>query len=557
MNTDFVPNVISQELSPEQQSRLAEQLQKQEENKNWLTVLADENILQFEDLARLLNKHFCIESRKLVDQPPSPAAVDLLDHAEAVQRTVLPLERRGNRLWLAMTDPFNYQLINDLYDMTGLFIEPVLVQESDIRFYLNQMYSSAHIKTLTSQFLVEENIRKNLPQLDAGLREQLQSAPTVRLVDSLIESAVLNKASDIHIEPYEHILRARFRIDGQLTNHTIVDGSLLPNVISRLKIMAGMNIAEKRLPQDGSFNLSSHGESIDFRLSTLPTLYGEKAVIRLLYGTNERLGIDQLGFFPEDLTALQRLFRSPYGVVIITGPTGSGKTTTLTSFLAELNAIGVNIVTVEDPVENPIEGVNHTAVDPKAGLDFPRALRHILRQDPDIIMIGEIRDRETAAITAQAAITGHLVLSTLHTNDAAGVFPRLIDMGVEPFMAAASLNGVIAQRLVRRLCSDCASPGAIKSEEARLFNLPMGTTTYSPMGCNQCKQTGYNGRFAIYEYISIDENKRRDMAACSYNLNQAEAILRTGSRSMIENGIKNVIMGRTSIAEVIRVVFRE
>lgn len=558
MNTDFVPSLIAEALSPEQQSKLKEHMELDKKaKKSWLITILAENILSFEELAHLLSTHFYIESRKLVDQPPSPETAELLDHAAAVQGSVLPLERRGNRLWLAMVDPFDYQTITDVYELTGLFIEPVFVQESDIRFYLNQMYSSARIQTLTSKFLVEENIRKNLPQLDAGLRDQLQSAPTVLLVDSLIESAVLNRASDIHIEPYEHILRARFRIDGQLTNPTIVDGSLLPNVISRLKIMASMNIAEKRLPQDGSFSLSNHGEAIDFRLSTLPTQYGEKAVIRLLYGTNERLGIDQLGFFPEDLAALQRLFRSPYGAVIITGPTGSGKTSTLTSFLAELNTIGVNIVTVEDPVENPIEGVNHTAVDPKAGLDFPRALRHILRQDPDIIMVGEIRDKETALIAAQAAITGHLVLSTLHTNDAAGVFSRLVDMGIEPFMVAASLNGVIAQRLVRRLCTACAKPGAIKLDEAKWFKLPMGTTAYSAVGCKQCKQTGYKGRFAIYEYIAIDDAKRREMASCNYDLSKVEEILRKDYRSMLDNGIKNVIMGRTSIAEVVRVVFRE
>ncbi|MCL2421658.1 MAG: GspE/PulE family protein, partial [Defluviitaleaceae bacterium] len=282
-----------------------------------------------------------------------------------------------------------------------------------------------------------------------------------------------------------------------------------------------------------------------------------KAVIRLLYGQAERLSINELGFFPEDMDDLGRLFRSPYGAVIITGPTGSGKTTTLTGFMSELNAGEVNIVTVEDPVENPIEGVNHVAVDPKAGLDFPRALRHILRQDPDIIMVGEIRDGETAAIAMQAAVTGHLVLSTLHTNDAAGVFPRLMDMGIEPFMVAASLNGVIAQRLVRRLCPACKAESQPSATEGKWLNLPPDTTTYAAKGCNQCNQTGYKGRFALYEYILTNETMRREMAAAAYNPSRIEEIMLAKSRSILENGVKRITLGDTSIAEVIRVVFRE
>ena len=498
-----------------------------------------------------------IQSRNLIDNPPPPEASQLLDYTIASRYTVLPLSQEADRLWVAMANPMDFDIIADLQALTGLFIEPVLVDEPDIRYFLNQLYGSAQIETIASQFLVEENLRKNQYQLNAELRAQLQSAPTVKLVDSLIESAVLYRASDIHIETYEHSLRARFRIDGQLANPQSISGALLPNIISRLKIMGGMNIAEKRLPQDGHFSLTIHGEPIEFRISTLPTVYGEKAVIRLLYGQAERLSIDELGFFPEDMDDLNRLFRSPYGAVIITGPTGSGKTTTLTGFMSELNAGEVNIVTVEDPVENPIEGVNHVAVDPKAGLDFPRALRHILRQDPDIIMVGEIRDGETAAIAMQAAVTGHLVLSTLHTNDAAGVFPRLMDMGIEPFMVAASLNGVIAQRLVRRLCPACKAESQPSATEGKWLNLPPDTTTYAAKGCNQCNQTGYKGRFALYEYILTNETMRREMAAAAYNPSRIEEIMLAKSRSILENGVKRITLGDTSIAEVIRVVFRE
>ena len=504
----------------------------------------------YTEMAEMMAKVYQIESRSLAQDPPNAEAAELLDHASAVRWTVLPLARRGDRLWIAMENPLDYSVIANLRDVTGFFIEPVLVAESEIRYFLNKLYSSAQIETIASQFLVEENIRKNQYKLDAVLREQLQSAPTVKLVDSLIESAVLYRASDIHIEPYKYILRARFRIDGQLVNPQNISGSLLPNIISRLKIMGGMNIAEKRLPQDGHFSLNIHGDSIDFRLSTLPTLYGEKAVIRLLYNQNKRLGIDQLGFFPEDIAGFSRLFQSPYGAVIITGPTGSGKTTTLTSFLAKLNQVSTNIVTVEDPVENPLEGINHVAVDYKAGMDFPRALRHILRQDPDIIMVGEIRDSETAAIAAQAAITGHLVLSTLHTNDAAGVFPRLVDMGVEPFMVTAAINGVIAQRLVRRLCPFCKDMEMPKAMEVKWLKLNHDTKVYIPKGCNHCGHTGYKGRFVIYEYIMVNEPMRREIAAGNIRVFVPKV-------TMLENGVKNIILGHTSAAEVIRAVFRE
>ena len=501
---------------------------------------------------------YYIKTRSLVEEPPEQEASGLLDYNIAAQKLVLPLKKEGNRLWIATSTPLDYQAIMDLQVITGLFIEPVLASESEIRFFLNQLYGSDQIKNIASQFLVDENIRKSRYQLDSALREQIQSAPVVQLVDSLIESAVLNRASDIHIEPYESVLRARFRIDGQLVNPQYMSVDLLPNVISRLKVMANLNIAERRLPQDGNFRLTTSNEDVDFRLSTMPTQYGEKAVIRLLYGQAKGLTVKELGFFPEDLAAIDRLFRNPYGAVIVTGPTGSGKTTTLSGFMAELlNKENVNIITVEDPVENPIEGINHVAVDPKAGLDFPRALRHILRQDPDIIMVGEIRDTETAKIVSQAAITGHLVLSTLHTNDAAGVFSRLVDMGVEPFIVAASLNGVIAQRLVRKLCPLCKEPQALSLAEGRMLKIPEGAAVYGPKGCNQCGMQGYRGQTALYEYFTLNDNMRRKMAEYKYEAGAVEGIVKENMRTILENGAENIIRGITSPSEVIRVVFRE
>ena len=511
----------------------------------------------FEETSAMLAEKYHISTRDLRGNPPDIEAAALLDHTLASRWVVLPIEQKDNRLWVAMADPLDLQLISDLRDITGLYIEPVLAEEQDILYFLNKLYSSIKIKNIASQFLVDENIRKKQYQFNAELRKQVQSAPVVKLVDSLIESAVLYQASDIHIEPHEHIVRARFRIDGQLANPQFISGYLLPNIISRLKIMGSMNIAEKRLPQDGSFSLSIRGKPVDFRLSTLPTQYGEKAVIRLLYSQNERLDIYQLGFFEEDMAVINHLFRSSHGSVIITGPTGSGKTTTLTSFLSELNQENVNIITVEDPVENPLDGVNHVSVDTKAGFDFPRALRHILRQDPNIIMVGEIRDSETAKIAMRAAITGHLVLSTLHTNDAVGVFPRLVDLGVDPYMIVDALNGVIAQRLVRRLCTFCKKPGIPTPFESQLTGLSASENVYVPAGCNNCNHTGYRGRFAIYEYIVIDSAMRREMGIARYDLIQVEKIMNKNRKTMLQNGVQNCILGNTSASEVIKAVFRE
>ncbi|MCL2015660.1 MAG: GspE/PulE family protein [Defluviitaleaceae bacterium] len=523
------------------------------------------------DLAESLAENFNIQTRDLAEvtfddftrsetsseTSSKTGSKQLLDRETALNLLVLPLEQKGNRLWVAMADPLNHNKIADLYAITNLFIEPVFAEESAIRYFINQIYGATHIENIASQFLVEENIRNSQYMLTDETRQQISSAPTVKLVDSLIETAVINRASDIHIEPYENILRARFRIDGQLTNPQILTVSLHPNVISRLKVMGTMNISEKRMPQDGQFSLIIHGEPIEFRISTLPTIYGEKAVIRLLYGKNEQLNVAKLGFLPEDMPNIKRMFQNPQGAIIITGPTGSGKSTTLISFIAELNKIGVNIVTVEDPVENPLEGVNHVSIDNKTGFDFPNALRHILRQDPDIIMIGEIRDSETAEIASRASITGHLVLSTLHTNDAAGAFPRLVDMGIQPYMAAAALSGIIAQRLVRRLCPICKQQQQPTPQECKLLNISPTAKIFNPKGCNQCNNTGYKGRFAIYEYIAITENMRNQMAEQQYNLAKIEKILRADNDSILKNGIKNVILGNTSPTEVIRVVFRD
>ncbi|MCL2405687.1 MAG: GspE/PulE family protein [Defluviitaleaceae bacterium] len=481
-----------------------------------------------------------------LESPPA----HILSHEYAAKYLALPVRLAGNHLWVAMEDPFCAKTLADLADITGLFIVPMQASTTDIRRKLDQIYGDEAMHTIASQFLVEEKLRHRTQAPDAALLAALQSAPAVRLIDSLIESGVASRSSDIHIEPYGTSLRARYRVDGELVTFTTVDYSLLPNVISRLKIMGDLDIAEKRMPQDGHFSMNVLGENIEFRLSTMPTYLGEKAAIRLLYSQTARLRKDELGFFEDDLVKLTQLFHKPHGAIFMTGPTGSGKSTTLTSFLEELNHEKRNIITVEDPIENPIVGVNHVKIERMAGLDFASALRHILRQDPDVIMIGEVRDEETARISIQAAITGHVVLSTLHTNDAAGVIERLMDMGIESYLAAAALNGIISQRLVRRICTACKTPAMLTSHEAHSLNLPADIPVWVGVGCGRCNNTGYKGRLAVYEYIIMDDQLRRRMS--KYPARLAQYLRSIGG--LKSNIAKNVQLGHTTASEALRLL---
>jgi len=489
---------------------------------------------------------------RLAEHDLDEQAVRLLGHEHCKQYIALPIRREDEHLFVAVNDPDNIEKIVGIADITGCYIVPMLADNEDIRFHIDKIFRDEALDSIASQFLVDRRLKDRFDSPE--LLAEISSAPAVRLIDSLIETGVLSRASDIHIEPYGHDLRIRYRIDGQLVTYNQVSISLLPNVVSRLKIMGGMDIAEKRLPQDGHFTIET-GETgkVDFRLSTLPTIFGEKIVIRLLFGQTSRLKKDELGFYSEDLEKLTELFNQPYGAIFMTGPTGSGKSTTLNSFLAELNLDTRNIVTVEDPIENPILGVNHVNVERQGGLNFAGALRHILRQDPDIIMIGEIRDEETARIAMQAAITGHVVLSTLHTNDAAGVIERLTDMGIEPYLVVAALNGIISQRLVRRICRDCAAPASLTPTQAHLLNLPPGTPVFAGRGCPHCNNTGYRSRLAVYEYIIIDEVTRRRIIThpAKYAADQRR------KQGLRESATRALLNGHTTAEEVITALSRD
>ncbi|MCL2225728.1 MAG: GspE/PulE family protein [Defluviitaleaceae bacterium] len=478
----------------------------------------------------------------------------LLGYNYAVRYMALPVSCTGEFLRVALRDAEDMAVISHLADITGKFILPLAAEESDLKVYINKVFAGEEVEQLESEFKSQNQLKDSKTDMegDSELSADIPFAPVVRLVNSLVESAVLKRASDIHIEPFGKKLRARFRIDGELITYKQVDISMQANVISRLKIMSGMDISEKRVPQDGAFSMKTGGKKIDFRLSTLPTTDGEKMVIRLLYDKKTRIKKDELGFFEDDLTRLTQLFARPFGAIIMTGPTGSGKSTTLKCFLEELNAETKNIITVEDPVENPILGISHINVE-RHTLTFADALRHILRQDPDIIMIGEIRDEETARIAISAAITGHVVLTTLHTNDAAGVIERLSDMGIEPYFAAAALNGVISQRLVRRICRECSAPTTISAHAARVLGVPPDTPVRHGTGCAHCNFTGFHSRFAIYEYITMHEETRRQMIA-----NPAEFAATIRKRDNLrKNAIRSLKAGFTTAEEIIRVLNRD
>jgi len=474
----------------------------------------------------------------------------LLGYEYSNKYQTLPIRLAQEHLWVAVVDPENSDLLAKLSHLTGRFIVPVKARAEDISLYINQLLSADAISTIASQFLVDQQLGQRADIQSPELLDEISAAPAVRLIDSLIETSIISRASDIHVEPLSDSLRTRYRIDGHLRTHTHVNVSLLPNVISRLKIMGGMDISEKRRPQDGRFTMGLRGEKIEFRISTLPTVFGEKAAIRLLYGQAGRLEKTELGFFPDDLANLTLLFNRPYGAIIMTGPTGSGKSTTLNSFLYELNHENRNIVTVEDPVENPIQGINHVNVERSAGVNFASALRHILRQDPDIVMIGEIRDEETARIAIQAATTGHLVLSTLHTNDAAGVIERLVDMGIESYLASSALGGVISQRLVRRICKHCAEAITITDDYAKFLGIANSAIVYEGRGCDHCEGTGYKGRLAVYEYIVIDESISRSISARPYEF--ATQIRKLGNFK--KNALRHVLAGNTTVDEVIKIL---
>lgn len=487
------------------------------------------------------------------EKTPDPNAVAVVPRELAARYTLMPVEIDDeNRLVVAMADPQNVLALDDLRIITGYEIRSAISTKDAILAAIDDYYKIAeHVDT---DFLNAAGIEDT--DLDL-LTEVSGEAPTVKLVNYIINKAVTDRASDIHIEPQEHDLRIRYRVDGVLHEAMRSPKSTQQAIISRFKIMSDMDIAETRKPQDGHTALNIAGHSLDFRVSTLPTVYGERIVLRILRKDSIMLRLEDLGFMPDNLERFESSFRKPYGAILVTGPTGSGKSTSLYAAVNVLNEPSRNILTAEDPVEYRVSGVNQVQVNPRAGLTFARALRSFLRCSPDIILVGEIRDQETAKIAIESALTGHLVLSTLHTNDAPGAITRLVEMGVEPFLVASAVDCVLAQRLARRLCSNCKmefKPPREALIEAGFPEDDLPETLYKPGGCKKCGGTGYHGRTGVHEVMLVSD-EIGDLTVKGASADDIrEMAIKQGMRTLRQDGLRKVRMGETSMEEIMRVI---
>ncbi len=461
------------------------------------------------------------------------------------ENQIIPLDK--NKIYITKKTPF--YAIEDIRFLTGNSPETFLISEDEFNEKLEEYISNLENK-IEEQELQEETFFEDL--LTGS------DVPLIQLINSLILKAIRANASDIHFEPFSDKVVVRFRMDGVLHEITTIPLNTYPQVVSRIKIISKLNVAEKRLPQDGRIKVKIGEKKLDMRVSTLPTVFGERIVIRLLDKSNKLLYLDELGFSSEDLKKYRRIIKKPYGLVLITGPTGSGKSTTLYASLLELKTPRKNIITIEDPVEYQIDGISQIQVNPKINLTFANGLRSILRQDPDIIMIGEIRDLETAEIAIHASMTGHLVLSTLHTNDAPSAVARLVDMGVEPFLIASSLEGVIAQRLVRTICKNCKKEYSPSETEVQEIERYIGKSMeikklYKGEGCQECLGTGYKGRTAVYEIMEVNEELRTIISKNPETVTIREKAISNGLKTLLEDGIMKILNGKTTLEEVLQI----
>jgi len=517
-------------------------------------VLLDMGVVDQEHIARVLSQQIGIEFLHLTGQSLREDVLQLLPATLASRLQAVPVAKENGILTVAMVDPLDVVAIDDIRRHTGMDVKVAVITTRDFQYALNQYpvldVAEELVRDLPRPQVLDEEISLE------RLRRMADEQPVVRLVNRLTEEAVRKRASDIHIEPQERHIRLRYRVDGVLLTRGTLPEYVQAQVVSRIKIMANMDIAERRLPQDGSFQTRVDGRAIDVRVSTIPSFYGEKAVLRLLDKSAPIYDLDKLGLSAQNYEVLRRIIQRPQGIFLLTGPTGSGKTTTLYAILNQLNNEKVNVLTVEDPVEYQIAGITQMQVNVRAGVTFASSLRHFLRQDPDIIMVGEVRDQETARIAIQAALTGHLVLSTLHTNDAPGAITRLLDMGIEPYLVASALEGVAAQRLVRVLCPKCREADAAGAEElrARFGTAAPAGTYYLGRGCEFCNYTGYRGRVAIFEIAEMDDELRHLVINRVPHHTLKEAAVAAGMTTLLEDGLKKAAAGVTSLAEVWRVV---
>ncbi len=520
-------------------------------------MLVDLGYTTEEAIATALSKQLNLPIISLHGMTIEDEILKLADGALLRKHLMMPFEYSEynmNIIRVAMADPMDMRGVDDFSIVTNLQVEPVIATTHEILVALDKYYGNIEAKRVADEY-AKERASLNITQEAAEEDETVTNSPIVQLVKSIIEQATRQRASDIHIEPLEDAVRVRYRIDGVLYERGTYAGNLLNAIVTRIKIIGDMDISEKRKPQDGRITMMIDRKEFDIRVSVLPTVYGEKCVMRLAQKRAVNRDKKDLGFTEQELQTFEELLSHPNGIILVTGPTGSGKSTTMYTAVSELNTQDVNIITVEDPVEANIDGVNQVQVNPKAELTFASALRSILRQDPDIIMIGEIRDEETAAIAVQASITGHLVLSTLHTNDAPGTMTRLLDMGVESYLLADAMRGVIAQRLVRKLCPHCKVSRPARDDELEMMNLDRHTMVdiFEPKGCVLCNDTGYHGRTGIYEIMPVKAEMREAIARRASTNELRKIAIEQGMRPLNKEAVRLVLEGETSFAEMIRV----
>ncbi|MCW2571036.1 MAG: type secretory pathway, ATPase PulE/Tfp pilus assembly pathway, ATPase PilB [Frankiales bacterium] len=519
-------------------------------------VLVDLGVLTEGQLVAALATQIGLKFVDLSDYPVDGSAVSRVPDVVCRRHNALPIGYEDGRLVVAMADPANVFAVDDIRSMTGMEVKPVVATKSDVIGAINRYHrGEAELDDLTMAMDANVDDTDDL----SSVKEIVEDAPIVKFVNLLITQAIQDRASDIHIEPTERDLRVRFRIDGVLHEIMRSPKTIQSGVISRLKIMSDINIAERRIPQDGRMSVSTNGKKIDLRVATLPTVWGEKVVMRILDNSTAMLKLSDLGFGDANYDIYARSFTKPYGMILVTGPTGSGKSTTLYATLNIVSKPEVNVITVEDPVEYRLPGINQVQTNAKAGLTFAAALRSILRSDPDIVLLGEIRDHETAQIAIEAALTGHLVLSTLHTNDAPSAITRLTEMGIEPFLVGSALDCVLAQRLARKLCGKCKE-AYVPTREMMVENrfpwsddVPL-PTLYRPVGCSACSKTGYKGRLALHEVMAVSEDIERLAVEHASAVTIGTVAREQGMITLRNDGLAKVTAGHTSMEEILRVV---
>jgi type IV pilus assembly protein PilB len=517
-------------------------------------VLVEKGVLTESQLVAALAQQIGLKFVDLSDFPVDGAAIASVPPAVCRRYNALPIGYEDGRLMVAMSDPANVFAIDDIRSITGAEVKPVVATKSDVTAAINRYHRvDGDLDDLTMSMETEEDDDLS------NIKEVVEDAPIVKFVNLLITQAIQDRASDIHIEPTERDLRVRFRIDGVLHEIMRSPKNIQSGVVSRLKIMAEINIAERRIPQDGRLSVTTNGKKIDLRVATLPCVWGEKVVMRVLDNSTAMLKLSDLGFADDNYERYAQSFTKPYGMMLVTGPTGSGKSTTLYATLNIVSRPEINVITVEDPVEYRIPGINQVQTNPKAGLTFASALRSILRSDPDVVLIGEVRDHETAQIAIEAALTGHLVLSTLHTNDAPSAITRLTEMGIEPFLVGSALDCVLAQRLARRLCTKCREAYTPEPDTLMAARFPWHEgmdlpTIYRAIGCSACSKTGYRGRLALHEVMPISEEIERLTVERASAVEIGRVAREQGMATLRDDGMAKVMAGVTTLEEILRVV---